>query len=116
MFKASEAPKGHFLDSNPDDFLKVVSESYAVDESDYLSELEVLAEPRDMAALSLQATKLIQDVRKRDNASDSIDALLQQYSLDTQEGIMLMCLAEALLRVPDDDTADALIRDKLNAA
>lgn len=116
MFKASEAPQGQFLDSNPDDFLKVVSENYAVDESDYLSELELLAEPRDMATLSQQATRLIQDVRKRDNASDSIDALLQQYSLDTQEGIMLMCLAEALLRVPDDETADALIRDKLNAA
>ncbi len=116
MFNASEAPQGQFLDSNPDDFLNVVSENYAVDESDYLSELELLAEPRDMAALSQQATRLIQDVRKRDNASDSIDALLQQYSLDTQEGIMLMCLAEALLRVPDDETADALIRDKLNAA
>jgi RHH-type proline utilization regulon transcriptional repressor/proline dehydrogenase/delta 1-pyrroline-5-carboxylate dehydrogenase len=116
MFKASEAPRGSFRDSSPQDFLNVVSENYSVDEAAYLSELEVLAEPKDMAALSQRATKLIQDVRKRDNASDSIDALLQQYSLDTQEGIMLMCLAEALLRVPDADTADALIRDKLNAA
>lgn len=116
MFKASEAPRGSFRDSTPQDFLKVVSEQYSIDEAAYLSELEILAEPEDMAALSQRATKLIQDVRKRDNASDSIDALLQQYSLDTQEGIMLMCLAEALLRVPDADTADALIRDKLSAA
>ncbi|PCD00308.1 bifunctional proline dehydrogenase/L-glutamate gamma-semialdehyde dehydrogenase PutA [Halopseudomonas pelagia] len=116
MFKASQALQGDFLASNPDDFLKVVSDNYAVDEAAYVAELEPLAEPEDVAALSQRATRLIEDVRKRDNASDSIDALLQQYSLDTQEGIMLMCLAEALLRVPDAETADALIRDKLNAA
>ncbi|MBQ0742591.1 MAG: bifunctional proline dehydrogenase/L-glutamate gamma-semialdehyde dehydrogenase PutA [Pseudomonas sp.] len=116
MFKASQALQGDFLASTPDDFLKVVSDNYAVDEAAYVAELEPLAEPEDVAALSQRATRLIEDVRKRDNASDSIDALLQQYSLDTQEGIMLMCLAEALLRVPDAETADALIRDKLNAA
>ncbi|WP_394243245.1 bifunctional proline dehydrogenase/L-glutamate gamma-semialdehyde dehydrogenase PutA [Halopseudomonas laoshanensis] len=116
MFKASQALQGDFLASTPDDFLKVVSDNYAVDEAAYVAELEPLAEPEDVTALSQRATRLIEDVRKRDNASDSIDALLQQYSLDTQEGIMLMCLAEALLRVPDAETADALIRDKLNAA
>lgn len=116
MFTASQVLQGDFLTSNPDDFLDVVSDNYAVDEAAYVAELEPLAEPDDVAALSQRATRLIEDVRKRDNASDSIDALLQQYSLDTQEGIMLMCLAEALLRVPDAETADALIRDKLNAA
>ncbi|GAK86319.1 proline dehydrogenase [Vibrio ponticus] len=45
-----------------------------------------------------------------------IDALLLEYSLDTQEGILLMCLAEALMRIPDAETADALIRDKLSVA
>ncbi|MEZ8385875.1 bifunctional proline dehydrogenase/L-glutamate gamma-semialdehyde dehydrogenase PutA, partial [Vibrio splendidus] len=45
-----------------------------------------------------------------------IDALLLEYSLDTQEGILLMCLAEALMRIPDSATADALIRDKLSVA
>lgn len=116
MFKASQVLQGDFLRSNPDDFLTVVSDNYAVDEAAYVAELQTLAEPGDVAALTRRATRLIEDVRKRDNASDSIDALLQQYSLDTQEGIMLMCLAEALLRVPDAETADALIRDKLNAA
>ena len=43
----------------------------------------------------------------------AIDELLQQYSLDTHEGLMLMCLAEAMLRIPDKATADALIEDKL---
>lgn len=45
-----------------------------------------------------------------------IDALLLEYSLDTQEGILLMCLAEALMRIPDSATADALIKDKLTVA
>src|SRR5688500_18306820 len=42
-----------------------------------------------------------------------LDAFLATYGLGTEEGIALMCLAEALLRVPDTETADALIHDKL---
>jgi RHH-type proline utilization regulon transcriptional repressor/proline dehydrogenase/delta 1-pyrroline-5-carboxylate dehydrogenase len=49
----------------------------------------------------------------REHKASGIDAFLQQYGLDTEEGIALMCLAEALLRVPDSETADALIKDKL---
>ena len=116
MFKASEVLQGDFLRSQPTEFLHKVSANYAVDEDSYLRELIELAQDQDLSAITRKAGQLIVDVRKRENAVDSIDALLQQYSLDTQEGIMLMCLAEALLRVPDADTADALIRDKLNAA
>ncbi|MEO0689245.1 MAG: bifunctional proline dehydrogenase/L-glutamate gamma-semialdehyde dehydrogenase PutA [Pseudomonadota bacterium] len=49
----------------------------------------------------------------REFKASGIDAFLQQYGLDTEEGIALMCLAEALLRVPDHETADALIKDKI---
>lgn len=49
----------------------------------------------------------------REEKASGVDAFLQQYGLDTDEGIALMCLAEALLRVPDSATADALIRDKI---
>jgi RHH-type proline utilization regulon transcriptional repressor/proline dehydrogenase/delta 1-pyrroline-5-carboxylate dehydrogenase len=45
-----------------------------------------------------------------------LDAFLSQYALTTNEGVVLMCLAEALLRVPDADTADRLIRDKIEQA
>ena len=57
------------------------------------------------------AGKLIVGARKE--KASGIDAFLHQYGLDTEEGIALMCLAEALLRVPDAETADLLIRDKL---
>ncbi|MFL0670080.1 MAG: bifunctional proline dehydrogenase/L-glutamate gamma-semialdehyde dehydrogenase PutA [Erythrobacter sp.] len=57
------------------------------------------------------AIRLIEGARA--HKASGIDAFLQQYGLDTEEGIALMCLAEALLRVPDAATADALIRDKI---
>ena len=57
------------------------------------------------------AERLINGARKR--KASGIDAFLHQFGLDTEEGIALMCLAEALLRVPDSETADMLIRDKI---
>jgi RHH-type proline utilization regulon transcriptional repressor/proline dehydrogenase/delta 1-pyrroline-5-carboxylate dehydrogenase len=77
--------------------------------TDRLRETQVFT--RDHAAIQAYAVKLIQDARKRDVSG--IDAFLHQYGLNTEEGIALMCLAEALLRVPDGRTADALIRDKI---
>ena len=62
------------------------------------------------------AEGLISKVRLDKKAMHLIDALLLEYSLDTKEGIQLMCLAEALLRIPDAETADALIKDKLSCA
>ena len=52
----------------------------------------------------------------RDAGGDQlgVEAFLHEYSLSTREGIMLMCLAEALLRIPDPETCDRLIRDKLS--
>jgi len=64
----------------------------------------------DAASLAI---RLIEGARA--HKASGIDAFLQQYGLDTEEGIALMCLAEALLRVPDAATADALIRDKIGA-
>ena len=58
------------------------------------------------------AVDLVERARKR--KASGLDAFLQQYGLATDEGIALMCLAEALLRVPDSRTADALIRDKIS--
>ena len=118
MFKASHVLQGDVLKQTAAEFFPAISANYAVDEAAYLTELLQLADPgaAGIEAISAKARHLIEDVRSRDNAEDTLDALLRQYSLDTHEGLMLMCLAEALLRVPDAATADALIRDKLNAA
>jgi RHH-type proline utilization regulon transcriptional repressor/proline dehydrogenase/delta 1-pyrroline-5-carboxylate dehydrogenase len=61
-----------------------------------------------------QARKLIAAVRGKRIRSFGVDALLHEFSLSSQEGIALMCLAEALLRIPDRQTADDLIRDKIS--
>ncbi|MCQ8240164.1 trifunctional transcriptional regulator/proline dehydrogenase/L-glutamate gamma-semialdehyde dehydrogenase [Rhizosaccharibacter radicis] len=58
------------------------------------------------------ATRLVQALRARGSRS-GVEALIQQYALSSQEGVALMCLAEALLRIPDRATRDALIRDKI---
>lgn len=63
------------------------------------------------------ALKLSQHLRDRENSAakvDIIQGLLQEFSLSSDEGIALMCLAEALLRIPDQATRDELIRDKIN--
>lgn len=59
-----------------------------------------------------RATKLVQSIRERTDPS-LMEVFLAEYGLSTDEGVALMCLAEALLRVPDDDTIDALIEDKI---
>ena len=60
-----------------------------------------------------RATPLVQTVRDRRLKTGGIDAFLTTYDLSSREGVVLMCLAEALLRIPDADTVDRLIRDKI---
>ena len=59
------------------------------------------------------ARKLVLDLRAKTKRG-GVEGLLQEYSLSSQEGVALMCLAEALLRIPDRATRDALIRDKIS--
>ncbi len=64
-------------------------------------------------AIREQARDLIAAVRQTDERKPGLDAFLHEYDLSSQEGVLLMCLAEALLRIPDTGTADDLIRDRL---
>jgi RHH-type proline utilization regulon transcriptional repressor/proline dehydrogenase/delta 1-pyrroline-5-carboxylate dehydrogenase len=73
---------------------------------------------RDRAAeirIDERATRLIEAIRARSSGLGGVDDFLHAYSLSTKEGLALMVLAEALLRVPDAATADRLIEDKLAA-
>src|ERR1700723_1649423 len=58
---------------------------------------------------------LVAGARARRDERPFLDAFLQEFGLSNQEGIALMCIAEALLRIPDDATADRLIAEKLNS-
>ena len=62
------------------------------------------------------ARGLVAHVRAARRTAGGIDAFLHAYDLSTREGVALMCLAEALLRVPDPETAERLIGDKIGAA
>ncbi|MFA6964766.1 bifunctional proline dehydrogenase/L-glutamate gamma-semialdehyde dehydrogenase PutA [Bosea sp. (in: a-proteobacteria)] len=70
-------------------------------------------EPAAKARIDARATGLIEAIRTRKVGLGGIEELLREYSLSTREGLALMVLAEALLRVPDAATADRLIEDKL---
>ena len=59
------------------------------------------------------ARQLVAAVRAGRRTQGGIDAFMQEYSLSSEEGVVLMCLAEALLRIPDAETADRLIADKI---
>jgi RHH-type proline utilization regulon transcriptional repressor/proline dehydrogenase/delta 1-pyrroline-5-carboxylate dehydrogenase len=76
-----------------------------------LLELAALAEAPSQRAAAL-ARDLVLRLRGK-TRSGGIEGLIQEYSLSSQEGVALMCLAEALLRIPDAATRDALIRDKI---
>ncbi|MCW0236316.1 MAG: trifunctional transcriptional regulator/proline dehydrogenase/L-glutamate gamma-semialdehyde dehydrogenase [Ferrovibrio sp.] len=64
------------------------------------------------AAAQKLARSLVETLRGKDK-SGGVEGLIHEYSLSSQEGVALMCLAEALLRIPDRATRDALIRDKI---
>ena len=65
--------------------------------------------------ITADGTRLVRDCRKRGDDKSILDAFLAQFGLSNSEGVALMCLAEALLRVPDADTADELIAEKVLA-
>jgi len=79
-----------------------------------LGEAALSAEQR--ARVAERAAAFVVAVREGRQGQGGIDDFLQEYSLSSQEGVVLMCLAEALLRIPDPDTADRLIADKIGSA
>nr|WP_136250536.1 bifunctional proline dehydrogenase/L-glutamate gamma-semialdehyde dehydrogenase PutA [Ningiella ruwaisensis] len=91
------------------DFYRI-SEGRAVDH--ILPEAEVSMRARSRAWE--RARNMVLRIRRENSAHGGVDALLNEYSLSTAEGVVLMCLAEALLRIPDKQTQDELIRDKLS--
>jgi len=92
--------------------------AYARDESDHLAELLAAARlPADVQArVQATAEALVERTRVRAADPELVQAFMRQYDLSSEEGVLLMCVAEALLRIPDQLTADKLIRDKLGDA
>lgn len=87
-----------------------IDENVAVDHILPFAEVNVSARSRAWD----RARRIVLRIRHDQSGNGAIDALLNEYSLSSEEGVVLMCLAEALLRVPDKHTQDALIRDKIS--
>ncbi len=92
---------------------KIDTQTYA-DQSTVLDALITQAElsEADRTAICEAAAQLVRDIRSS-TSPGMMEVFLAEYGLSTDEGVALMCLAEALLRVPDADTIDALIEDKI---
>ncbi|HEX5953240.1 MAG TPA: bifunctional proline dehydrogenase/L-glutamate gamma-semialdehyde dehydrogenase PutA, partial [Rhodanobacteraceae bacterium] len=95
-----------------------ITAAWLREESEAVNELLAQAQFTDeaRARIEAQAADLVTRVRAKQDQRSAIAAFMQQYDLSSNEGILLMCIAEALLRIPDSETADRLIRDKLTEA
>ncbi len=69
--------------------------------------------PPDVTARAHGLARRLVEALRAERSPSGVEALIREYSLSSEEGVALMCLAEALLRIPDDATRGALIRDKI---
>ncbi len=92
----------------------LIDDNTYADEARKVESLRAAAQltQEDRTAIKARATKLVTAIRE-DSRPGLMEVFLSEYGLSTEEGIALMCLAEALLRVPDAATIDALIEDKI---
>jgi RHH-type transcriptional regulator, proline utilization regulon repressor / proline dehydrogenase / delta 1-pyrroline-5-carboxylate dehydrogenase len=95
-----------------------VRASIRVDEEQCVDDLldQVTLTKASRERIGQMAVRLVEAVRATQPGQDGLDAFLHEYELSSREGVVLMCLAEALLRIPDSDTRDRLIRDKIGDA
>ncbi|WP_245559027.1 bifunctional proline dehydrogenase/L-glutamate gamma-semialdehyde dehydrogenase PutA [Arenimonas oryziterrae] len=95
-----------------------ITDAYLRDETEHLAELleQARLPDADQAAVQATAVALVQRTRVRASDPAMVEAFMREYDLSSEEGVLLMCVAEALLRIPDQATADKLIRDKLGDA
>ncbi len=95
-----------------------ITDNYYADETHCVDSLiaQLKFSEENKKEIQLIATDLVNTVRSGKNDQTSVEALMMEYDLSSDEGTVLMCLAEALLRIPDKETEDLLIRDKLTSA
>ena len=91
-----------------------IRERYLQTEPEIVEELlqEQSLSERERSMLTETAARTVSELRQNNNPT-IMESFLSEYGLSTREGVGLMCLAEALLRVPDADTVDELIADKI---
>lgn len=91
-----------------------IVERHRIAEAEAVARLRTLQPSLDASRrIHARALRLAERARATPPGALSAESFLRHYGLSTREGVALMCVAEALLRIPDAETADALLRDKL---
>jgi RHH-type transcriptional regulator, proline utilization regulon repressor / proline dehydrogenase / delta 1-pyrroline-5-carboxylate dehydrogenase len=100
--------------ASPDLLYAPIQRAFLADEGACIAELlrRAAVDAPTAARIKQHAANLVTAVRGQ--RASGIESFMRQYDLATHEGVLLMCVAEALLRIPDAATADALIRDKFS--
>ncbi|WP_025917530.1 trifunctional transcriptional regulator/proline dehydrogenase/L-glutamate gamma-semialdehyde dehydrogenase [Herminiimonas sp. CN] len=101
---------------DPSPLRSAITAAYRKDESVAVQWLlsQINISDATQAKVQALARTLVQSVREKRTRASGVDALMHEFSLSSEEGVALMCLAEALLRIPDSQTADRLIADKIS--
>jgi RHH-type proline utilization regulon transcriptional repressor/proline dehydrogenase/delta 1-pyrroline-5-carboxylate dehydrogenase len=95
---------------------KAVNQAYLADEQQLVADLTAALDGYDPVSAGDCAKTLVTAVRENKSRQTVIEAFLQEYQLNSQEGIVLMGIAEALLRIPDSRTQDLFLQEKLTGA
>jgi RHH-type proline utilization regulon transcriptional repressor/proline dehydrogenase/delta 1-pyrroline-5-carboxylate dehydrogenase len=95
-----------------------ITAAWTRDETEAVDDLlsQATLPPAERELVLARASELVARVRARADQQSAVESFMRQYDLSSEEGVLLMCVAEALLRIPDTATADKLIRDKLGEA
>ena len=93
-----------------------ITTAYRRDEAEAVADMLARAQLSEEEAREAEALarRLVKQVRENRRKASGVDALMHEFALSSEEGVALMCLAEALLRIPDKATRDRLIADKLS--
>ncbi len=106
------------LPAAPDPSRAAITALWHADEAACLATLlaQAALPPAERDLVLARASELVARVRAKAKNASAVESFMREYDLSSEEGVLLMCVAEALLRIPDADTADKLIADKLSEA
>jgi len=96
---------------------QTLNKAYRMDETQCIEQLlkSLSFSQESLDKIQATARQLVLEARAQRKKQGGVEALLHQYDLSSEEGLALMCLAEALLRIPDAHTQDLLISDKMSS-
>lgn len=92
------------------------NQAYLANENNTINKLLATLDNYDAAAIQQQAHSLVSAIRKNKDQQTLVESFLHEYQLNSEEGIVLMGIAEALLRIPDSHTQDLFLQEKLAEA